>query len=263
MKLTRALTDKQHQILIFLYRFRYLDRRQIQHLLHHKSDSRIHMWLHTLLTHGYIARNYSTAYTENTKPAIYYLMPKSILYLRTVLGLTAPQLKYIYRDRTRSEKFIHHTLLVADLCLYFQSLAEASRESLNFFTKADLTRLHYYPRPSPDASFTTTKQKKTKSYFLDVIDTGVPRFALRGRIAQYVDYYDDGVWTKSTHKPFPSILFVCPDLKTQKYLNRYTAETLDDEGIDDIPVYFTNQDALRSGGGTWQNVVTGVQQSVR
>lgn len=257
MKLKQDLTDKQLQIPVLLYRFRYLDRLQIQRLLHHKSDSRIHIWLHKLLNHGYIARIYSTSYKENTKPAIYYLVPKSIPYVRTVPDVSASQLKYIYLNHTRSEKFIHHNLLVADLCLYFQSLATQTHEALKFFTKTDLTRLKYYPHPSPDASFTTTKQKKTVSYFLDVIDEGVPRFALRGRIVQYVDYYNNGIWQKSTNKPFPSILFVCPDLKTQKFLNKFIAETLADEGLENVSVYLTNQDTLRSGGDIWQKVELG------
>ena len=254
MKLKRTLTDKQQQILILLYRFRYLDRHQIQNLLHHKSDSRIQSWLQNLIKNRYITRIYSTSYKENTKPAIYYLAAKSIPYLRTVPDIHTSQLNRIYRNNSRSHGFIHHNLLVADLYLYFQSLATESHESLKFFTKTDLTSLKYYPHPAPDASFTTSKQKKTVSYFLDIFDEGVPRFAQRGRISQYVDYYDAGIWQKSTNKPFPSVLFVCPDLKTQKYLNRFIAETLSDEGMEAVSVYLTNQDTLRAGGDIWQKI---------
>jgi len=71
------LTKKQLEILTLLYRFRFLNRSQIQQLLNHKKISRINLWLKDLYYKKIIGRNYSNRLGDNIKPAIYYLKTKS------------------------------------------------------------------------------------------------------------------------------------------------------------------------------------------
>jgi len=66
------ITTKQEEILKLLYRYRFLNRIQIQALLNHKDKRRIIAWLSDLRSKGYVEWIYSTDFTEKSKPAIYY-----------------------------------------------------------------------------------------------------------------------------------------------------------------------------------------------
>ena len=95
-------TPKQLNILLLLYRFRFLNRIQIQKLLNHKDPRRINTWLKDLTGKTIIGRHYSTKLKENTKPAIYYLMTKSKSLLIDQNGVDNKLLlKRIYREKIR------------------------------------------------------------------------------------------------------------------------------------------------------------------
>lgn len=106
-----TITPKQLEILILIYRFRFLNRSQLQTLLKHKDTKRINTWLKDLTDKKIVGRHYSTKLKENTKPAIYYLMTKS----KTLL-IGQPQvderllLKRVYREKIRSRKLIDHCI---------------------------------------------------------------------------------------------------------------------------------------------------------
>ena len=51
-------TPKQLEILLLLYRFRFLNSPQIQAILNHKYHHRIQTWLNDLLTKDYIGQLY-------------------------------------------------------------------------------------------------------------------------------------------------------------------------------------------------------------
>lgn len=76
------ITKKEQEIIRLLYRFRFLNRVQIQALLGHKDYKTINMWLRDLREKQYVDRIYSTHYAERTKPAIYYLSVNGIRHLR-------------------------------------------------------------------------------------------------------------------------------------------------------------------------------------
>ena len=77
-------TTKQQDILKLLYRYRFVDRIQIQVLMGHKDKRRIGAWLKDLREKHYIEWIYSTDFAEKTKPAIYYLGINGIRLLRTL-----------------------------------------------------------------------------------------------------------------------------------------------------------------------------------
>jgi hypothetical protein len=72
MKLS-SITNKQQEILKLLYKYRFLNRIQIQQLMNHKDKKRVIVWLRDLRKKQYIEWIYSTDFVEKTKPAIYYL----------------------------------------------------------------------------------------------------------------------------------------------------------------------------------------------
>src|SRR5690348_2136007 len=82
------LTKKQSEILRLLYRFRFLNRIQIQAFLEHKDPKTINLWLRDLRAKGYVEWIYSTHFAEKTKPAIYYLALNGVRHLRTLTRKT-------------------------------------------------------------------------------------------------------------------------------------------------------------------------------
>ena len=76
------LTFEQMDVLELVYKFRFINRRQIQKILGHKHPRRINVWLKKLVENNYLGRIYSHKLLENTKPAIYYLNNEGISWVR-------------------------------------------------------------------------------------------------------------------------------------------------------------------------------------
>ena len=65
------ITPKQQEIPKLIYKFRFLNRIQIQTLLNHKDKRRINSWLKDLSEKEYRKWHYSKTFGENTKHTIY------------------------------------------------------------------------------------------------------------------------------------------------------------------------------------------------
>lgn len=257
-KTSQSITPKQLEILLLLYRYRFLNRIQIQQFLQHKNDTRITAWLRDLTTKEYLGRIYSHKLLENTKPAIYYLMTKSRNVLKDQEFTTKTGLSHMYREHLRSKTFQEHWVFVGDLYFYFQALAKEQGYESDFRTKADYDDHDYLLKPLPDAYIAfQAKKKKTRRYFLDVIDEGVPRFALRARIHQYVEYAQSEEWEENTSHPFPKVIFICPSESIQKYLIKHIKKILEGE---DVEVMFSlttkEQIQIKNVGQSIWNSVT-------
>jgi hypothetical protein len=221
------LTPKQTQILLLLYKFRFLHTYQLQHLLNHKNSNRIKVWLKELTEKEYLKRDY----IQNTmikKPAIYSLTIKSRELLKTRKECEIVVLNKIYREKTRSITFVDHCILIADIFLILQA---QTLEKFYFATKNNLTGYDYFPSPLPDAYIVFKKSQKIERYFLEVIDDNLPRFALRGKIQRYIDYYQSEKWEEHTEKQFPSILIICPTEVSKRYTERFIITTFTAEQV--------------------------------
>lgn len=212
-----SVTPQQRIILKHLATFRFLNRYHIQTLLKHKDSRLINAWLKYLTENHLVGRIYSNTFGENTKPAIYYLLPKSTHFLGKLDGISPETLKWVYRERGRSRRFVDHCQVVADLYL---SVMDQFKGQVHFFTKTDLSTLTYVIKPTPDAYIASEHEGETKRYFLEVIDEGTPRFALRKRIVSYFEYAEDKTWETATTHPFPSVLVICPDDIMKNYMYR-------------------------------------------
>ena len=219
------LTPKQIEILLLLYKFRFLHTYQLQHLLNHKKPNRIKIWLKDLTEKEYLKRDYKPN-TMIKKPAIYSLTINSRELLKTKKECDILVLNKIYREKNRSKTFIDHCVLIADI---FLKLQEKTSERIHFATKNNLHGYEYFPYPLPDAYVAIKKPQKTQRYFLEVIDDNLPRFAIRGKIQRYIDYYQSDLWEDHTEKPFPSIHIICPTLASKRYIERFLTITLNEE----------------------------------
>lgn len=251
-------TPKQETIINYIYQFRFLNRIQIQTLMHHKDYKRINVWLKELTEANFLGRIYSKKLLENTKPAIYYLSGKGIKFMHERRKIPKEQLKKYYEDKNRSQRFIDHSLFLGDLYLILLSQT-AEDEKLKLFTKAQLTDYEYFPHPLPDGYIAIESKDKSniKRYFLEVFDEGIPRFALKARLKQYVSYADDGEWeTNTDNSPFPIILLVCPTEAMKKYLHRYIPKLMEEETVD-IRFYLSTREAIRKQDlekGVWEKI---------
>lgn len=250
------LKDRQLEILLFLHKFRFLNRPQIQTLLGHKGPRKINRWLKDLTKKKCTGRIYSQEQEQINKPAIYYLKKKSIKYLKNHEEVN-PQLLYrIYREDERSEKFINHCITLADAFLLLKEL-ETKDTKLIFFPKTDLNGIEYLPHPLPDA-FLAVKinKKKTKRFFLDIFDENAQRFVYKKRLKQYIEYADGQEWEAETNHPFPAVIFICPDEASKESFAKIIVKEMEEE-INEITFYLTVKDRINPKSkeeGIWEKV---------
>jgi hypothetical protein len=248
------VTPKQLEILTLLYRFRFLNRHHIQQLLHHKDTKTINTWLKDLTDKKIIGRHYSARLKENTKPAIYFLVAKSRYILIKQPSVDEKLIKQrIYREKSRSQKFIAHHLAMADF--YLDLLTTLKNDKLHFFTKTDLSRHYYLPYSRPDAFIARENKKETKRYFLEIIDEGTPRFMIRAKVAQYIEYAQSNKWQEQTRHSFPALLFVCPNQTIKDFMHKHILQALEEESFE-LDCYTTTIDQIRSGSNNsiWKAV---------
>ncbi|MEX0895675.1 MAG: replication-relaxation family protein [Patescibacteria group bacterium] len=250
------ITPKQLEILTLIYRFRFLNRHQIQTLLNHKDPKRINTWLKDLTEKHIIGRKYSTKLKENTRPAIYHLATKSRKILLQQKNTHEKILQRAYRDKNASEKLIAHSVFVAAIYLQLTLQSRSNQQDLHFYTKTDLASHYYLPYNRPDAYIALKSQAQTKRYFLELIDEGTPRFMLRKKIAQYIDYFDENIWHQRTGYPNPALLIVCPDQRMYDFLLKHIKQVLEEE-TSDLQWFLGLKSHIEQEGitpKTWQQV---------
>lgn len=245
-----TLTHRQEEILLYLYRFRFLNRSLIQKILNHKHFNRVIIWLNQLTNNGYIRKYYNPKTV--TIATLYSLGSKGRKYLREKLkekgSMIQPQLlNRIWREHTLSDQFRKHSLFLADIYISLVELVKKTNATLYFFTKTDLRGHDYILSPHPDAYIAIKEQnEKMKRYFLDIFDPLPPRMILRRRIKQYVDYFDEGTWQETTKHPFPRVIIICPDDRSKNYLYRYIQKTL--EYAEDMEFYLSTWVSIQANG---------------
>jgi hypothetical protein len=246
------LTAKQQDILKLLYRYRFLNRIQMQQLMGHKDHKTINVWLKDLRAKQYVVWIYSTDFTEKTKPAIYYLGINGIRFLKTLNSYPIEELRKRYKEADRSEGFILRSMLLAGCC---NDLRAKTSQSVRyaFEMQADYINpesgYHFLGELSPQLCFTKQQGIKTTTYLLEIFDTTLPRYRVRTRLKNYVDYLIGGDWQRATGKPLPIVLLVCPRVTDLIYAKRRTKKLLDDEwNTDGVRIRFTTIEQLQQQG---------------
>ncbi len=226
------ITTKQLEILLLLYRFRFLNRIQIQHFLNHKSDTRITSWLKDLTDRKIINRIYSQTINEINKPAVYYLGLNSRHILLQDKRCNPKLLKRVYREKGSSPGFQEHWQFMADLYFYFHAVSKEQNAELHFLSTTDLVDYSYLPLPLPDAYIAVKDKDQTKRYFLELIDGTDKWFTVDTRVKQYNSYFKKQYWQSHVDYPFPKILFILPHGKLKTHLQKFIKDQLKYERID-------------------------------
>jgi hypothetical protein len=248
------ITPKQQEILKLLYRYRFLNRIQIQALRHHKDYRRINAWLKDLTDKQYINRIYSTHFLEKTKPAIYYLGINGIRYLKPLTytdgkselhpSYPPTELRKRYRENERSEGFRTRSMCVAESCIRLQEkngprlryslMTQATyahpEHGYHFLTEAEgiepsLCILKHVYAKGEDITGPGT----ITNYLLEIFDPTTPRYSIRYRIGKYIDYLKDDEWDSGDNDPPPITLLVLPRLTDLIYAKRRAKKVIDDK----------------------------------
>ncbi len=243
-----SITPKQQEILKLIYRYRFLNRIQIQTFLNHKNKKNINTWLKDLTDKQILGRHYTNTIKENTKPAIYYLITKSKQFLITDPDINQDILKRLYRDKKSSEKLINHSVLLADY--YFHQLNLLDGRALQFITKTDLVGRDSLPSKLPDAYISIKDKNATNRCFLEIIDEGTPRFILRAKIQMYIEYFASHAWQGSTNYPFPDILLLCPNTTIKDFLQKHITRAMEQEPDIDIEYFLSTNSPI-----LWENAI--------
>ncbi|HUD45060.1 MAG TPA: replication-relaxation family protein [Patescibacteria group bacterium] len=279
------ITEKQREIVNLVYRFRFINRVQIQRLFHHKDAKRINTWLKDLVEKKYLGRIYSHKLLENTKPAIYYLNNNGIIWVRYEKGteyssdeqLDFNQIKKFYEDKHASDTFINHCISLVEIYIQFKELENPEKGIEYWFeTKTELwiqKQLHCTNINEdfseikdliPDAAIDKVIEKKNcvteQSYFVLLIDDHVPRFAIRYKIDQYIKFHDENEG-KSTelYFEFPILLFIFSTQQKARQMGKYIRKRLDEEYVKDMTFMVTTYEKVTTDGvsgneKTWDTI---------
>ena len=242
------MNKRAKEILIYLYRYRFLTREQIQRLLDQKYSSRTAVWLDNLLKKNFIKRFYNPNLVNS--PAVYSLDNQGRKYLidnYKDLKLNKTALDKVWRINKLTTLFRNHCLTLADCYIALKETITKLGSTLHFYTKNDLQNIKYLIIPHPDAYFYIQETSGIKKYyFLDIFDFYTNNQKLAKRIQRYIDYFDDSYWQDQTGCNFPEIIFVTADDRSYSYLNWYLPKVLEDN--DDINFYLISKLQIKING---------------
>jgi hypothetical protein len=249
------LKSHQKQILLLLYKFRFLNINQLLKYFNHKYPSRIREWLTNLKEKEYISVIVDKK--DPTKLHAFCLATKAKDILQENIDYDKKFLDRLYKEKRLKENFRNHCLFIVDIYLYF--LSQQDKDStLHFLTKQDLIGYDFFPEELPDAYIAVETKDGTDKYFLDLFDeyrkpAGVARFNVR----KYITYCEEGSWqANAKNSPFPTLLFIVADDRRRKHIHMYGKAKLQ-KTFEDISLFLTTQDNIRFSKGKiniWKKV---------
>ncbi len=224
MKQTPLLTLKQRHtdILLLLFRFRFLTRPQIQQLLTLKNHQKVLRWLNELAKSQYATKYQSSV----SSVATYSLGRAGRKYLvKNKLVKQAVLLDRVWREYAYSSGFREKCLLIADM--YLQLVAR-SGGALRFWTKSELHGVENMIEPAPDAYIIVNEKSEADRIFLEVPTVARTKNVM-AQIERYSEYFFSREWQEHTDKPFPKIVIICPNRNVIKSTLSFIKEEFADE----------------------------------
>jgi len=231
------ITNKQKQILLLLYRFRFLHRIHIQKLLNNKDHKNTNIRLKDLSEKQYIERVEEEKIPGINKPYKYRIAVNGIRFLTTQDSQDL-YLKRLHQEKRKSEKFIGKCLFIADVYLNLLEESRTKGYTLKFYTQTDFPVDGEIQTLLPSFAYVIETKDNLEHYACEIIEEHMPRFAMRWRIKKYIEYFtsDDS----STH-----IVLICQTEKSRQYVEKFTRKTLEEESADNILVSTTTQDRMK------------------
>lgn len=106
----------------------------------------------------------------------------------------------------------------------------------------------------PQLYFSKCRDDGNTSYLLESFDAVLPRYRLRKRLKDYIDFLDE--WS-DTSRPQPIALFVCATTADLLYVKRRMKKSIEEEEDGTMQVRMTTLDKIKASGVTnmiWEEV---------
>ena len=211
-----AITKKQQELLRLIYTYRFLQRKQIQAFMHHSNNRRICAWLKDLREKQYLGWLYDADdLVERTKPPVYYMGLNGIRYLRSLDEFPPEELRKRYKEATRQQPFIDRCLLLANCCLNLEANSKGNKH-YSYMTESDYVNpesdYNFLSELKPHLCFEKKANNKTTNYLLEVFDNSLPRYRVKKRLKDYVDYLNSGEWEYEMGSQLPIVLRISAHL---------------------------------------------------
>ncbi len=252
------ITKKQQEIVELLYAYRFLNRIQIQALLHHKNRKTINVWLSDLRDKQYIEWIYSTDFTEKIKPAVYFMGINGVRYLRSIDKYPLNEVRKRYKESGRSPGFISRSIFLAGICI---TLARESDEDVSYVAEtqaqyglpaAKFSFMNDIAELQPDICYRKLAGTATSTYLVELLDATLPRYRVKRKMKQYVEYLDFNVddWQRiSGGQERPTVLLICPNVTELLFAKRRTRKLLENvPNSQEIHIKFATLEAIQSTG---------------
>jgi hypothetical protein len=251
-------TKKQFEILYLIYRFRFINRQQIQTILNHKNHRRIHDWLTDLGDKNSIGRIYSKKMPENTKPAVYYLGKNGRKILKqyfltefagdqTQRDASIAQLAKTYKDSQRTEVFRSSCLALVD-CFIAVTKYYDEQQGYDMLFSSRTECATYSLIKKFDAYLSVRKKKGKKKHFVFVYLTHrTPRRFTRYRIVEIIKFLDQE-WGYETDQPYPTILVISSNALIRNYAKKVFETKLEYYGNPELTIRLTTLYEFKAHG---------------
>lgn len=255
-----TISNKQQEIIRLLYRYRFLDRKQIQTLLRHKDKRRIISWLKDLREKQYVEWIYDADdFVAKTKPAIYYVGLASVRYLKKIGKYPTLELRKRYKESGRTRSYIGRCLLIADCCIALDEKAKIC-EGLNYtyLTEADYSDPDspYNPMLSelkPHLYFVKNYDGVSTAYVMELFDALLPRYQVRKRLGEYLEYLRD----READASNSIVLLAFSSTADLLYAKRRLRWLLEDDEDSEFIIRLTTIDKIKKEsvvGKIWEDV---------
>jgi hypothetical protein len=263
------ITPKQQEIPKLIYKFRFLNRLQIQTLLNHNYHKRIIDWLNDLVAKEYLEKvPKNNTFEERSKPTIYRIGINGIRFLSIQDDCSKEIIKKLYKDKDRSDGFIDQCILLANIYLsLIKKNVNNDKVTYEITTNSDFVNsnsyFHFLKELNPDLIYIETKRMKSRSSYtynlLTVFEETLPRYSIRKILHNYFAFYQSSEWENNINKIFPFVLFICPTKSDLIYAKRYAKKLLQDyQNPTDLHVQFATASEVEKLGVTsseiWEEV---------
>lgn len=258
------ITPTQQLIPKQIYKFRFINRLQIQKLLNHKDKRRINSWLKDLVVKQYLEKvPKNNSFEERTKLTIYRIGSNGIRFLKTHPEFSLEIIRKLYKDGERFDNFVNQSILLVDIYLSLTAMNDdKNRKVYEVTTKSDLasidSSLHFLKELNPDLVYKEVhkyKKEITNKYnLLEVFEPTLPNYSIKKRIRTYLDFYFSNLWEDNIKEAFPILKFICPSKAQLIYAKRYAKRLLEEnQNPEDLHLQFVTIMDVKELGITISN----------
>lgn len=210
---TLEITSRQKDILLLLYKYRFLSRTLLQKFLNHKDYKTINMWLRDLVGKDLVGCIKDETFQGRNKPYIYYLRPKSKKILLALPNIPPETLDRTYQEHRRSESFVQHQMTIASLYFYFNEKV-TDKGSYEFYTQTDLMSNEEWEEVKLDARILIKEPEEVQHFLLTLFKDKTPRYSIKAQVKRMAALHDELSWGEES----PMILMLCPTTSMNKFV---------------------------------------------